>query len=72
MKQILKLSSFLLLAILIVSGCNTKNGEEDIFKFKDSYVGDNSAIGNIVNQLQGAEHFKALNLKQTRSRMELY
>ncbi|AMQ07433.1 DUF4825 domain-containing protein [Sporosarcina psychrophila] len=63
MKQILKLSSFLLLAILIVSGCNTKNGEEDIFKFKDSYVGDNSAIGNIVNQLQGTEHFKGFELK---------
>ena len=63
MKQILKLSSFLLLAILIVSGCNTKNGEEDIFKFKDSYVGDNSAIGNIVNQLQGAEYFKGIELK---------
>ena len=63
MKQILKLSSFLLVAILIVSGCNTENGEEDIFKFKDSYVGDNSAIGNIVNQLQGAEHFKGFELK---------
>lgn len=62
MKKSLKLSSFLLLAILIVSGCNTKK-EEDIFKFKNSYVGDNSAVGSIVNQLQGAEHFKDFELK---------
>ncbi|MFJ8262077.1 DUF4825 domain-containing protein [Rummeliibacillus sp. NPDC094406] len=59
----LKFSSFLLLVILIVSGCNIKNGEEDIFKFKDSYVGDNSAVGNIVSKLQGAEHFKGFELK---------
>lgn len=62
MKNIFKFSAFLLLAILVVSGCSTKN-EEDIFKFKDSSVGDNSAIGNIVNHLQKADHFKDFELK---------
>lgn len=59
----LKFSSFLLLVILIVSGCSTKNEEEDIFNFKDSYVGDNSAVGNIVSKLQGAEHLEGYELK---------
>ena len=60
----LKFSSFLLLVILIISGCNTKNGEEDnIFKYKDSYVGDASAVGNSASRLQGAEHYKGFELK---------
>ena len=63
MKQILKFLSLSLLVILIVSGCNTNNEKEDLYKFKDSFVGDNSAVGNIVNQLQGAEHFKGFELK---------
>ena len=63
MKQMLKFLSLSLLVILIVSGCNTNNEKEDIFKFKDSFVGDNIAVGNIVNQLQGAEHFKWFELE---------
>ncbi|MGE7835365.1 DUF4825 domain-containing protein [Viridibacillus arvi] len=74
MKQILKLSSFLLLAALIVSGCNSKSGSEepleikfgyvgDLFKFKDTYVGNSSAVGNIVSQLESAEQFKGFELK---------
>ncbi len=63
MKQIFKFLSLSLLVIIIVSGCNTNNGKEDIFKFKDSFVGDNSAVGNIVSQLQGAENFKEFELK---------
>ncbi|WP_238532182.1 DUF4825 domain-containing protein [Planococcus antarcticus] len=58
----LKFMSFLLVVTLIVSGCNTKK-EEDIFKFKGSYVGDNSAVINIVSQLKGAEYSKDLELK---------
>ena len=59
----LKFLSLSLLVILIVSGCNTDNEKEDIFKFKDSFVGDNSAVGNIVYQLQGAEHLKGFELE---------
>lgn len=65
MKNIFRISALLLLAILIVSGCSTKNEKEDIFEFKDSYVGDNSAVGSIVNQLRSADHFKNLELKTT-------
>lgn len=73
-KQILKLSSFLLLAILIMSGCNTKSGNEDslgikfayagdLFKFKDAYVGNASAVGNIVSRVESAEQFRGFELK---------
>lgn len=47
---------------MIVSGCS-KVSEEDIFKYKNSYVGDNSAVGNIINQLQGAEHLEIFELE---------
>ncbi|ALX47661.1 hypothetical protein AOX59_15190 [Lentibacillus amyloliquefaciens] len=63
MKQMFKFSSFLILIILIVSGCSKANGAGDMFKYKDSYVGDNSAVGNIANQLQGAEHLKGFELE---------
>ncbi len=59
----LKFLSLSLLVILFVNGCNTNNGKEDIFKFKDSFVGDNSAVGNIANHLQGAEHLKGFELE---------
>lgn len=52
-----------LLIISIISGCNTNIEKEDIFKYKDSYVGDNSAVGNIMNQLQGAEYLKDFKLE---------
>jgi len=62
-KQTLKFISLLLLVALIASGCSTKAKEEDLYQFKGTYVGDNSAIGNIVNQLQGAEYLKGFELK---------
>lgn len=61
-KKILKLSSFLLLITLIVSGCDSKSGD-DLFTYKDAYVGDNSAVGNIVSRLKNAEQFKRFELK---------
>ena len=42
--------------MLILSGCHSKNMEEDsVFKYKDSYVGDASAVGGILNHLQGEQ-----------------
>lgn len=43
-------SLFCLLSVLIVlSACNGKEAENDIFQYKDSYVGDNSVVGNILS-----------------------
>ncbi|MCM3638972.1 DUF4825 domain-containing protein [Sporosarcina luteola] len=74
MKKIRTLSSFLLLIALIVSGCDSKSrdGEPldikfgyvgDLFNYKDAYVGDNSAVGNIVSRLKNAEQFTRFELK---------
>ena len=42
----------------------------DIFQFKDSFVGHNSAVGNIVNQLPGAEQSNGFELKTMKNRTE--
>lgn len=64
LNQILKLVSSSLLVILILSGCSTNNSEQDnIFKYKDSYVGDASAVGNSARMLQSAEYYKGFELK---------
>ena len=56
---------FSLLVMLLLNGCNSNdtNISNDIFQFKDSFVGDNSAVGNIVNQLPGAEQLNGFELK---------
>lgn len=52
-KSLLKLSACLLLAVLMLNGCETKNTttKQDLFQYKGSYVGDGSAVGNILNHL---------------------
>ncbi|MGN8645303.1 DUF4825 domain-containing protein [Gracilibacillus sp. HCP3S3_G5_1] len=61
----IKFLFFSLLVMLFLSGCNSNdtNIKNDIFKFKDSFVGDNSAVGNIANQLLGAEQLNGFELK---------
>ena len=63
MKQILKLSSCLLLAVLMISGCNSKITDKDLFSYKDSYVGDASAVGNILNRLPVTGYSKDFELQ---------
>lgn len=55
--------TILLLILLFVIGCNSNHTSNDIFQYKDSFVGDNSAVINIVNQLLAAEHFNGIELK---------
>ena len=63
MKKRLKLLSCSLLVISVASGCNTKTNEEDVFQYKNAYVGDNSAVINIVNHSMQSDNFKGLELK---------
>ncbi|MED3961288.1 DUF4825 domain-containing protein [Niallia taxi] len=49
--------------LLLLSGCNTKETNKDIFQYKDSNVGDNSAVGNIVYKLPGAQQLSGIELK---------
>lgn len=48
--------------MLLLYGCSADAGE-GIFQYKDSYVGDNSAVGNIANHLPGAEYLNGFELK---------
>ena len=45
LREMNKLLFFSLLVLLLLSGCNSndRNINNDIFQFKDSFVGDNSA-----------------------------
>lgn len=65
MKKMFKLLPYSLSLILILSGCNTKidTNEEDLFKYKNAYIGDNSAVLHIVDQTMDSEKFKGLELK---------
>ena len=65
LREMIKFLFFSLLVLLLLSGCNSndRNNNNDIFQFKDSFVGDNSAVGNIVNQLPGAEQLNGFELK---------
>ena len=63
MKKKLKLSFYLLLAILVLSGCNKSINDEDLFNYKGSYVGDASAVGNILNNLPVTGYTQDFELK---------
>ena len=63
MKRMLKLLSYSLLVVSVASGCNTKTSEEDVFQYKNAYVGDNSAVINIVNHSMQSDRFRGLELK---------
>ena len=63
MKKMLKLSSCLLLAILMLNGCNRDSNDEDLFNYKGSYVGDASGVGNILNRLPVAGYTKDFELQ---------
>lgn len=51
--------------MFFLSGChsNSNNTNVDLFQYKGSYVGDNSAVVNSVIHLEGAKHFSGLELK---------
>ena len=62
MKPILKFSSVFLAALLLMSGCNTQSDDQDLFKYKGAYIGDNSAVGTILNRLPVAGYSKDFEL----------
>lgn len=56
----------ILLSILLVSltGCKSNNNSsKDVFQYKGLYIGNNSAVGNIINELPGSKAFKQLSLQ---------
>src|SRR3954453_2013029 len=65
LREMINFLFFSLLVLFLLSGCNSndRNINNDIFQFKDTFVGDNSAVGNIANQLPGAEQLNGFELK---------
>lgn len=50
--------------LVLLSGCSLKgNASETIFQYKDSYIGDNSAVVGIIEQLRNNEQFEKLSLE---------
>lgn len=41
----------LLSLMMLLTSCQSAESKTDLFQYKNSYVGDNSAVGNIVNEL---------------------
>ena len=54
---------FFIIGNALLYGCNANNKNGNIFQFKDSFVGDNSAVGNIANQLRSGENLEGFELK---------
>lgn len=50
-KSIIKPSAVLLLGALWLTGCNPTSHSSNLFQYKDAYVGDASAVGNILDRL---------------------
>jgi hypothetical protein len=65
MKKMMMSLFFSLMVMFFLSGCNSNatNSSGDVFQYKDSFVGDNSAVGNIVNKLPGAENLNDFELR---------
>ncbi len=61
--KVIKSLLFSLVLLLFLNGCNADSENQDLFQYKDSFVGDNSAVGNIVKQLQRGEHLAGFELK---------
>lgn len=60
----------LLSLMILLSGCSLNaDSKIDLFQYKNSYVGDNSAVGNIVKQLA---HNKELNQISLETKKEPY
>lgn len=68
MRKINRLFFFSCLILLFLNGCNSNEViENDMFKFKNSYVGDSGAVGNITRELPNptGEQLTGLELKTT-------
>ncbi|MGF9967088.1 DUF4825 domain-containing protein [Bacillus rhizoplanae] len=70
MKRITIYFISLLSLMILLSGCSLNaDSKIDLFQYKNSYVGDNSAVGNIVKQLA---HNKELNQISLETKKEPY
>ncbi|MDC2864202.1 DUF4825 domain-containing protein [Bacillus sp. BP-3] len=70
MKRITIYFISLLSLMILLSRCSLNaDSKTDLFQYKNSYVGDNSAVGNIIKQLA---HNKELNQISLETKKEPY
>lgn len=67
MKKIVTLLFCSVCVIFLLNGCNSNVSNSNIsnqglLQYKDSYIGDNSAVVNIVRQLPESNHFDKVEL----------
>ncbi|MDQ0231093.1 DUF4825 domain-containing protein [Metabacillus malikii] len=64
MQQTIKYFFILILGMLMLSGCDASanSTSTNLFQYKDSFVGDNSAVVNTIIHLQGEEYFRGVEL----------
>ncbi|MFD4707395.1 DUF4825 domain-containing protein [Gottfriedia sp. NPDC058432] len=63
MKKFLAYFILIMLLISLTSCSLSKNTSKDIFHYKNSYVGNNSAVGNIIKQLPNHKEFTQVSLQ---------
>ena len=64
MKNTVKYLFFLLPILLFLNGCSlNKSVNDDLFQYKGSFIGDNSAVGNIVGNLPNGKYVDGFELK---------
>ncbi|CAM3643130.1 DUF4825 domain-containing protein [Marinicrinis lubricantis] len=64
MKRITVYFISLLLLMTFLNGCSQDDDSRtDLFQYKNSYVGDSSAVGNIVKQLAHSEELNQISLE---------
>ncbi|ARJ39388.1 hypothetical protein SporoP8_11190 [Sporosarcina ureae] len=65
MKNPTKYFLYSLILILFLTGCSstTDQPSEDVFQYKGSFIGDNSAVIHIIEQLRYAEQFEEVSLE---------
>ena len=64
MKKITQYYVGVILILMILSSCSSNNNsDQGVFKYKGSYIGDNSAVGNIINRLPYSKEFREVSLQ---------
>jgi hypothetical protein len=53
----------ILLLTILISGCSAVNKSEDLYQYKDSYVGDNNSVGKVLNRLRYNDELTSFELK---------
>jgi hypothetical protein len=49
--------------LLFLYGCSEDDKSTNLFKYKNSYIGDNSAVVSIINRLPNQKYFEGVKLK---------